>query len=291
MNARVYDPDIGRFLSPDPTVPYTHNPQSFNRYSYVMNNPLNRYDPTGFADESTQGQDNDKSPTQTKSDAKTETTDNLGQGKATTSTDPKGAKNTSGLGFKGGVAGLFPADAPIHQIGKALGTVAAHLEGLVTNNKTLTEITMQGLQDDRPQNMQLAGMLMSMGRMPAKGQMTPTQQALGGKNTSSLSNDALVVRGGTSKAEQFAANGKVGADGKLTDSSVNSAVNKTAAELSVGIPNKQMGVTTVGNIRAQGGDVKAAPNPNNPDHCSMCGLTPKQAEQLFNPTIRNPNIR
>jgi RHS repeat-associated protein len=51
MNARVYDPDIGRFLSPDPTVPYADNPQSFNRYSYVMNNPLNRYDPTGFADD------------------------------------------------------------------------------------------------------------------------------------------------------------------------------------------------------------------------------------------------
>jgi hypothetical protein len=54
MNARVYDPDIGRFLSPDPTVSYVHNPQSFNRYAYVMNNPLNRYDPDGFADLSKQ---------------------------------------------------------------------------------------------------------------------------------------------------------------------------------------------------------------------------------------------
>lgn len=54
MNARVYDPDIGRFLSPDPTVPYVHNPQSFNRYSYTQNNPLNRVDPDGFADLSKQ---------------------------------------------------------------------------------------------------------------------------------------------------------------------------------------------------------------------------------------------
>jgi hypothetical protein len=54
MNARVYDPDIGRFLSPDPTVPYTHNPQSFNRYSYVQNNPLNRFDPDGFNDNGAQ---------------------------------------------------------------------------------------------------------------------------------------------------------------------------------------------------------------------------------------------
>jgi RHS repeat-associated protein len=50
MNARVYDPDIGRFLSPDPTVPYAHNPQSFNRYSYAQNNPLNRVDLSGFTD-------------------------------------------------------------------------------------------------------------------------------------------------------------------------------------------------------------------------------------------------
>jgi RHS repeat-associated protein len=48
MNARVYDPDIGRFLSPDPTVPDGHNPQSFNRYAYAMNNPLNLVDPDGF---------------------------------------------------------------------------------------------------------------------------------------------------------------------------------------------------------------------------------------------------
>ncbi len=50
MNARVYDPDIGRFLSADPTVAYVDNPQSFNRYSYTQNNPISRVDPTGFTD-------------------------------------------------------------------------------------------------------------------------------------------------------------------------------------------------------------------------------------------------
>jgi RHS repeat-associated protein len=52
MNARVYDPDIHRFLSPDPTVAHANNPQSFNRYSYGYNNPLNVVDPTGFTVES-----------------------------------------------------------------------------------------------------------------------------------------------------------------------------------------------------------------------------------------------
>jgi RHS repeat-associated protein len=49
MNARVYDPDIGRFLSPDPTVPYINNPQAFNRYAYAVNNPLNYVDKDGFS--------------------------------------------------------------------------------------------------------------------------------------------------------------------------------------------------------------------------------------------------
>ncbi|MCP4677292.1 MAG: DUF4347 domain-containing protein [Deltaproteobacteria bacterium] len=47
-NGREYDPAIGRFLSPDPVIEQPYNIQSLNRYSYVMNNPLNRIDPTGF---------------------------------------------------------------------------------------------------------------------------------------------------------------------------------------------------------------------------------------------------
>ncbi len=47
MNARYYLPEIGRFISPDSIVPDPQNPQSFNRYSYVNNNPVNYTDPTG----------------------------------------------------------------------------------------------------------------------------------------------------------------------------------------------------------------------------------------------------
>ncbi|MDB4265405.1 FG-GAP-like repeat-containing protein [bacterium] len=48
MNGRVYDPVIGRFLSPDPFVQAPENLQSLNRYSYVLNNPLSFTDPSGF---------------------------------------------------------------------------------------------------------------------------------------------------------------------------------------------------------------------------------------------------
>ena len=48
MNGRLYDPQLGRFLSPDVQVQYPENSQSFNRYSYVHNNPLSYTDPSGY---------------------------------------------------------------------------------------------------------------------------------------------------------------------------------------------------------------------------------------------------
>lgn len=51
MNGRVYDPELGRFLSPDPFVQAPHNTQSYNRYAYVFNNPLSLTDPTGYVTE------------------------------------------------------------------------------------------------------------------------------------------------------------------------------------------------------------------------------------------------
>ena len=45
--ARFYSPKLGRFLSPDTIIPGAANPQAFNRYSYVLNNPIRYNDPTG----------------------------------------------------------------------------------------------------------------------------------------------------------------------------------------------------------------------------------------------------
>jgi RHS repeat-associated protein len=47
--ARFYSPKLGRFLSPDTIVPSAANPQAWNRYSYVLGNPLKYTDPTGHA--------------------------------------------------------------------------------------------------------------------------------------------------------------------------------------------------------------------------------------------------
>jgi len=47
MNGRLYDPQIGRFLSTDNFVQEPWNSQNFNRYSYCLNNPLKYSDPSG----------------------------------------------------------------------------------------------------------------------------------------------------------------------------------------------------------------------------------------------------
>jgi RHS repeat-associated protein len=46
-NARWYDPALGRFAQADIMVPNPGNPMSFDRYSYVMNNPIKYIDPSG----------------------------------------------------------------------------------------------------------------------------------------------------------------------------------------------------------------------------------------------------
>jgi RHS repeat-associated protein len=48
LNGRVYDPYVGRMLSADPIVGDPLNGQTWNRYSYVWNNPLAYTDPTGY---------------------------------------------------------------------------------------------------------------------------------------------------------------------------------------------------------------------------------------------------
>ncbi len=56
LGPRQYDPTTGRFLQPDPIVPGAENPQALNRYSYVLNRPLEFADPSGLQPESSSSQ-------------------------------------------------------------------------------------------------------------------------------------------------------------------------------------------------------------------------------------------
>jgi RHS repeat-associated protein len=51
MGARFYDLHIGQFVSPDSIIPQPGNPQTLNRFSYALGNPLRYRDPTGHWDE------------------------------------------------------------------------------------------------------------------------------------------------------------------------------------------------------------------------------------------------
>ncbi|WP_437306261.1 RHS repeat-associated core domain-containing protein [Sorangium sp. So ce388] len=48
LKGRMYDPRLKRVLTPDPVVSAPLFGQSYNRYSYVLNDPLNLVDPTGY---------------------------------------------------------------------------------------------------------------------------------------------------------------------------------------------------------------------------------------------------
>ncbi len=60
FGARYYASTMGRFLSPDPLIPFNmkkeefqawiSNPQHWNKYAYALNNPLKYTDPTGMTE-------------------------------------------------------------------------------------------------------------------------------------------------------------------------------------------------------------------------------------------------
>lgn len=52
LDARIYDPSIGRFLSADPLMEMFPNQSP---YSYALNNPLSFKDPSGLAPEKEKG--------------------------------------------------------------------------------------------------------------------------------------------------------------------------------------------------------------------------------------------
>ena len=51
MEGRVYDPEVGTFLSADPNVQYPFSSQGYDRYVYVNDNPLSLSDPSGYLSE------------------------------------------------------------------------------------------------------------------------------------------------------------------------------------------------------------------------------------------------
>jgi hypothetical protein len=112
-----------------------------------------------------------------------------------------------------------------------------------------------------------------------------------------LPDDALVVRGGQNLPDSFTQGSgvQVATEGVLQGVSVNSGANVSVEQLTAanaqtgypGIPHNRIGVTTVGAIRAAGGDVVPDPTRTNGHHALLHGITAEQASALFRPTVKN----
>jgi hypothetical protein len=101
-----------------------------------------------------------------------------------------------------------------------------------------------------------------------------------------IPDNALVVRGGQNTPEMVRKGLGTHPCG-VTGVSVESAANATVAELAKPLKHGQVGVTTVGKIRAEGGDVVRTSGRSS-NHATLTGLTPEQISGLLTPTVPNP---
>ncbi|HEY7329765.1 MAG TPA: hypothetical protein VH592_19175 [Gemmataceae bacterium] len=101
-----------------------------------------------------------------------------------------------------------------------------------------------------------------------------------------IPDEALVVRGGRNQKEDFRRGTRIHPSG-VTGFSVECAEGLTVEGLAAAIPHGQVGVTTVGAIRAIGGDVVRTSG-RSPNHATVVGLSPEEASSLLTPTVANP---
>ena len=98
-----------------------------------------------------------------------------------------------------------------------------------------------------------------------------------------IPDDEIVVRGGRNRPEDIRRGNGTHPSG-VTGISVECGEGLSVEELSASIPHRQIGVTTVGAIRAAGGDVIRTSGKSS-QHATLTGLTPDEISLLLNPTI------
>ena len=101
-----------------------------------------------------------------------------------------------------------------------------------------------------------------------------------------IPDEAMVVRGGRNRPEDLRRGTRMHPSG-ATGVSVECAEGLSVEELATAIPHGQIGVTTVGAIRAAGGDVVRTSG-RSPHHATVVGLSPEEASRLLTPTVPNP---
>jgi RHS repeat-associated protein len=266
FGARFYSHQFYRFITPDwaakaTTVPYADfgNPQSLNLYGYAGNNPLSHSDPDGHGwwDE------------------------------------VKGVA-VGTLGFavssaKGIAISAIPLYGP-QKVGDAIGTAIVNA-GQDYISKGVSGVANEVLDQGEQGAMEVVTGAVLAGAAAATSRLSGLTPG-GSTSGSGLADSALVVRGGVPTAANLTKSAEtIAPDGTLSGVSVNSANGATVQQLSAGIPNKQIGVTTVGNVRAIGGDVVRDPLTTNPNHCLMCNVDAGQASGIFQTQPNPANVQ
>jgi hypothetical protein len=101
-----------------------------------------------------------------------------------------------------------------------------------------------------------------------------------------IPDEALVVRGGRNQPEDLRRGMGTHPSG-VSGASVECAEGVSVEELAAAVPHGQVGVTTVGAIRAAGGDVVRTSG-RSQHHATLIGLSPEEASRLLTPTVPNP---
>jgi hypothetical protein len=101
-----------------------------------------------------------------------------------------------------------------------------------------------------------------------------------------IPDDAIVVRGGRNSPADLRRGTGTHPSG-VTGVSVECAAGVTVDELATAIPHSHIGVTTVGAIRAAGGDVVRTSG-RSQYHATLVGLSPEKASRSLTPTRSNP---
>ncbi len=287
MNGRVYDAVIGRFVSPDPWIQDPKNSQSFNRYSYVWNNPLRYTDPTGEC--ATDDFLNFMCIPGMGSVNAFDALADLNAGTEAENDEPEEETSFAQLWSEG----LSWAGVPKDENGNLMKMTE---DGAWISTDIQVEL---GLHNAAPAAAAgigacylsvICGSVVTGGMFVADPDDPLNWTGLGPlkavKGTTGLADDALVVRGGAKITPESIVKGTGTHPSGVTGFSAQCNGGACLTELGANVRHNQMGVTTVGQIRGAGGDVLVTSGKGN--HVTVTNLKPDDASALLSPSVPNP---